>query len=367
MTHHTPLYQQHLDAGARMVDFSGWDMPLHYGSVINEHHAVRQECGMFDVSHMTVVDVSGADAQAYLRRVLANDVIRLEIGQALYSVMLNEQGGVVDDLIIYRLHHAYRLVVNCATRDKDLAWLRRWRDGFDVAPRERDDLAIIAVHGPHSIDAVCPHLPEQMVEATRALKNFRATEQGDWLIARTGYTGEKGLELILPAADAIGLWQALEGAGIQPVGLGARDTLRLEAGMNLYGQDMDDDTSPLSANLRRTLIMEPTDRDFIGRAAVERDLQRLEAGELPVQTGLVLEGRGVMRAGQRVICRGSDDEPCGDGIVTSGTFSPTLKHSIALARIPANARHCEVEMRGQPVAVRLVGPGFVRQGKKQFD
>ncbi|MEX1198044.1 MAG: glycine cleavage system aminomethyltransferase GcvT [Pseudohongiellaceae bacterium] len=363
----TPLYQQHIDAGARMVDFAGWDMPIHYGSVINEHHRVRQQCGMFDVSHMTIVDITGTGARGYLRRLLANDVARLESGQALYSAMLNESGGVIDDLIVYRLANGYRLVVNCATRDKDLAWMERWRAGFDVTLAERDELAIIAVHGPDSIDQVCAHLPEGVAQATRELKNFRATEQEDWLVARTGYTGEKGLELILPASDATALWQALLNADVQPVGLGARDTLRLEAGMNLYGQDMDEEISPLSANLRRTLIMEPADRDFLGREAVEHDLERFEAGELPVQTGLVLEERGVMRAGQKVICYDSADEQCGEGILTSGTFSPTLKHSIALARIPANTSRCEVELRGRPQAVRMVPPGFVRFGKKRFD
>lgn len=367
MAKQTPLHEQHVDAGARLVDFAGWNMPLHYGSVIDEHHAVRRQCGMFDVSHMTVVDIAGAGARNYLRHLLANDVERLEPGQALYSAMLNESGGVIDDLIVYRLEDGYRLVVNCATRDKDLAWMERWREGFDVTLTERDDLAIIAVHGPDSIDQVCHHLPEGMAEATRALKNFRATEQGDWLVARTGYTGEKGLELILPASDATALWQALLEADVQPVGLGARDTLRLEAGMNLYGQDMDEETSPLSASLRRTIILEPGDREFVGRRSVERDLERFEAGELPMQTGLVLEERGVMRAGQKVVCYDDTDGQCGEGVVTSGTFSPTLKHSIALARIPANTIRCEVELRGRAQAVRMVPPGFVRFGKKLFD
>lgn len=367
MTRKTPLHQQHLDAGARMVDFAGWDMPLHYGSVINEHHAVRQQAGVFDVSHMTVVDIHGPQATAYLQHLLANDVGRLETGQALYSAMLNERGGVIDDLIVYRLNDRYRSVVNCATREKDLDWMRRQLDGFDATLAERPDLAILAIHGPESIDRTCALLPDATAAAVSGLRNFRAIEQGDWLIARTGYTGERGLEIILPDDEAPDLWRELLEAGIQPVGLGARDTLRLEAGMNLYGQDMDEDTSPLSANMLRTISWQPESRAFIGREAVTRDLARQERGELPVQAGLVLEDRGVMRAGQKVICYDQAGEYTGEGVLTSGSFSPTLKHSVALARIPADTSRCEVDMRGKATPVRLVAPGFVRFGKKLFE
>ena len=363
----TPLYQQHIDAGARMVDFAGWDMPIQYHSVIEEHRCVREKAGVFDVSHMTVVDIEGPQARDFLRRLLANDVDKLDGDQALYSPMLNEQGGVIDDLICYRRGDAYRLVVNCATRDKDLAWLEQQRGDFEVSVTEKPDLAILAVNGPEAIDRVCSLLPEASAEKIHALKNFRATDLGDWFLARTGYTGEKGLEIILPGSAAPAFWEQLMAAGVEPIGLGARDTLRLEAGMNLYGQDMDEETSPLSANLGWTIAWQPEDRDFVGRAAVEEQRQQQERGELPHMTGLVMETRGVMRAGQRILCFGPDDSPLEDGVVTSGSFSPTLKHSIALARIPANTRRCQADIRGKAIDVRMVKPGFVRFGKKLFD
>jgi len=354
----TPLYQQHIDAGARMVDFGGWDMPIQYRSVIEEHKAVRENVGVFDVSHMTVVDVSGAGARAGLRYLLANDVDRLDDGQALYTGMLNERGGVVDDLIVYRRGDHYRMVVNCATREKDLAWMQKHLADFDLTLTERPELAILAVQGPNALDTVTRLLPDA-AESISALGNFRATEHGDWFIARTGYTGENGVEIILPGSDAPALWQQLLEQDVEPIGLGARDTLRLEAGMNLYGQDMDEEVSPLAANMSWTIAWEPAERDFIGRKALEAER---EAGPALKLVGLALESRGVMRAGQRLVCSLSDGSSA-EGIITSGSFSPTLKHSIALARIPANAMSCEVDMRGRPTPVRLVKPGFVRHGK----
>ncbi len=362
----TPLYQQHLAAGARIVDFGGWDMPIQYQSLIEEHHAVRQHAGVFDVSHMTVVDVGGPDARAYLRFLLANDVDKLEpVGRALYSAMLNERGGVVDDLIVYRRAHDYRLVVNCGTREKDLQWMASHAKGFDVRIQERPELAILAVHGPASIDLVCSLLTPALGASVQALGNFRFLEDGDWFIARTGYTGERGLELIIPEQDAPALWDSLLALGVKPIGLGARDTLRLEAGMNLYGHDMDEDISPLSANMEQTIAFAPPSRLFIGRSAVESHQQAQAAGKLPILTGLVLEERGVLREGLRVICH-RDGETL-EGVITSGTFSPTLKHSIALARIPAGTQHCEVDLRGKLTPVRIVKPNFVRFGKKVFD
>lgn len=354
----TPLYQQHVDAGARMVDFGGWDMPIQYRSVIEEHHAVRQRAGVFDVSHMTVVDVDGTEARDGLRYLLANDIDRLGDGQALYTGMLNERGGVVDDLIVYRRGSAYRMVVNCATREKDLAWMQKHLADHDLSLTERPELAILAVQGPEALDSVCRILPEASA-AIRALGNFHATDHGDWFIARTGYTGENGVEIILPGDEAASLWQQLLAQGVEPIGLGARDTLRLEAGMNLYGQDMDEDVSPLAANMGWTIAWEPADRMFLGRDALQTER---EAGPKLKLVGLLLESRGVMRAGQRLICTLTDGGKA-DGIITSGSFSPTLKHSIALARIPANTLSCEVDMRGRPTPVRLVKPGFVRHGK----
>lgn len=357
MGQRTPLYDLHLALGAKMVDFGGWDMPLHYGSQVDEHHQVRTDCGVFDVSHMTVVDVAGSQAQAYLQRLLSNDVERLKTpGKALYSAMLNERGGVVDDLIVYLTTSGYRLVVNAATRDKDLAWMHKQADGFDVRLDERSELAMLAIQGP-----AARHRTAELVSSARAsliheLKPFQGLPEGDWFIARTGYTGEDGLEIMLPRDQAAGFLNELVGAGIAPIGLGARDTLRLEAGLNLYGQDMDEDNSPLASNLAWTIAWEPAGRDFIGRDVLEA--QRA-GGALPKLVGLVLEERGVLRAHQVVRVEG-----VGDGEITSGSFSPTLGKSIALVRLPAGTcERAEVEIRGKWYPVRVVQPNFVRNGK----
>ena len=358
----TALYQQHIAAGAKIVDFADWDMPIHYGSQIEEHNAVRNDAGVFDVSHMTVVDVSGRDAGPFLRYLLANDIAKLETnGRALYSAMLNHDGGVVDDLIVYRMSFGYRVVVNCATRKKDLAWMMTNTSGYAVSIMEQPRLAILAVHGPNSLDRVTGILAPEQADAVKQLSNFRGVELGTWFIARTGYTGEKGVELIIPNTDAPALWQKLMDVNVKPIGLGARDTLRLEAGMNLYGHDMDDSVSPLAANMEQTIAWTPENRDFIGRSAVTANKLLQQQGKLPYLTGLVLEQRGVLREGQRVVT----DK--GEGIITSGSFSPTLKHSIALARIPLHSQSCQVDLRGTLTPVRIVKPNFVRFGKKIFE
>ncbi len=359
MARRTPLYDRHVAAGAQMVPFGGWDMPLHYGSQIEEHHAVRRHAGAFDVSHMTVVDVGGADAGEYLRRLLANDVARLAPGQALYSCMLNDRGGVVDDLIAYRRPAGgaapYRVVVNAATREKDLEWMLAMAGSLAVELRPRDDLAMIAVQGPGARDLAGPLLPVKAAAAARDLAPFHALESGDLFVARTGYTGEDGWEVLLPAADAVRFWNALLEAGVTPCGLGARDTLRLEAGMNLYGQDMDESASPLVSGLAWTVAWEPASRNFIGRAALERERAAGPAARL---AGLVLAERGVMRRDQRVVTQ------AGEGRITSGGFSPTMNRSIALARVPVAATgDCEVEIRGVLRPARLVRPPFVRHGR----
>ena len=357
MGQRTPLYDLHLALGAKMVDFGGWDMPLHYGSQVEEHHQVRRDCGVFDVSHMTVVDVQGPQAMAYLQRLLANDVARLQSpGKALYSAMLNEQGGVIDDLIVYLTAEGYRVVLNASTRDKDLAWMRQQGAEFQVQIEERSELAMLAVQGPHARSKTAELVSHARAELIRALKPFEGQPEGDWFIARTGYTGEDGLEIILPADQVVAFLNDLVGAGIAPIGLGARDTLRLEAGMNLYGQDMDESVSPLAANMAWTLAWEPASRDFIGRAALKRQQDEGVAQRL---VGLVLEERGVLRAHQVVRVEG-----LGDGEITSGSFSPTLGKSIALARVPAaTGERAEVEIRGKWYPVRVVKPSFVRNGK----
>ncbi|MFK0085972.1 glycine cleavage system aminomethyltransferase GcvT [Pseudomonas sp. NPDC090755] len=357
MGQRTPLYDLHLALGAKMVDFGGWDMPLHYGSQVEEHHQVRRDCGVFDVSHMTVIDVHGAQAKVWLQRLLANDVDRLgETGKALYSTMLDEQGLVIDDMIVYRCDEGYRLVVNAATRDKDLAWLNACKGDYQVELRERSELAILAIQGPEARDKVAELVSAPRAELIRELKPFEGRDEGDWFIARTGYTGEDGLEIILPAVQAPAFFNDLVGAGIAPSGLGARDTLRLEAGMNLYGQDIDQVHTPLTSNLGWSIAWEPAQRDFIGRQGL---LAEIEHGVEQKLVGLVLEERGVLRAHQVVRVAG-----IGEGEITSGSFSPTLSKSIALARVPmATADRAEVEIRGKWYPVRVVKPTFVRHGK----
>ena len=356
MTQKTILNETHRRLGAKMVDFGGWDMPLHYGSQIEEHHAVRRDCGMFDVSHMGAVDIAGPDAKTFLLRLIANNIDKLkEPGKALYSAMLNDAGGVVDDLIVYFVGDGqYRMVINAGTAEKDLAWMMvrvaAWQ--LDVAVTPRRDLAIIAVQGPNAKSKVWQVLPESRA-VTEALKPFYSANVGDTFIATTGYTGETGFEITLPASQAENFWQKLLDVGVKPIGLGARDTLRLEAGMNLYGQDMDETVSPLDAGLTWTIDLS-TDRDFVGKAALLAQPQQKQF------LGLVLLDKGVLRAHQKVITAH------GDGEITSGTFSPTLQQSIALARLPqgvAIGETVRVEIRDKQLAAKVVKPCFVRNGK----
>lgn len=356
MSHKTSLYPEHLALGAKMTDFGGFSMPLHYGSQLEEHHAVRRDAGMFDVSHMAIVDAEGADTQAWFRGLLANDVAKLKtFGRALYTCMLNPDGGVIDDLIVYRLgEQSYRIVVNAATTDKDIAWMRQHLAGRKVTLVQRSDLAMIAVQGPNAVDRAARALG---LEAARALKPFHACWVGERFVARTGYTGEDGFELMVPATSAIALWQTLRAAGVAPAGLGARDTLRLEAGMNLYGQDMDEQVNPLESGLAWTVAWDPEDRAFVGRAALER---YRAAGPGQQLLGIVLEGRGIPRTHQEV--RSSH----GAGILTSAGFSPTLGRGIGFARIPAAAQPgetCEIDVRGHWQPARLVRYPFVRNGQ----
>jgi aminomethyltransferase len=358
----TPLHAKHLEAGARIVDFGGWDMPLHYGSQIEEHHAVRRRAGVFDVSHMTIVDVAGARSLDFLRFLLANDVAKLrEPGKALYGCMLNPAGGVVDDLIVYFTGSStYRLIVNAATRDKDLAWIRKNAEPFGVTASERSELAMIAVQGPDARELAAGIFDSRWRDRALALKPFTAVQADDLFIARTGYTGEDGFEIVLPASSAETFWQAVLESGAAPCGLGARDTLRLEAGMNLYGADMDETTSPLESGLGWTVALEPPDRNFIGRDAV---VQMQSKPDRQRFAGLLLEGRGVLRGHQRVVVEGRHD-----GEITSGGFSPTLQRSIALARLPAgDYDRCRVDVRGKLLDVRIVKPPFVRNGSICID
>jgi len=358
----TPLYDNHVDAGARIVDFGGWDMPLHYGSQKEEHHAVRRKAGIFDVSHMTIVDLSGARVREFLQRLVANDVAKLkDYGKALYTCMLNADGGVIDDLIIYFIGDTqYRLIVNAATRDKDLAWIREQAAAYEVDVVERAELSMIAVQGPEARQLAAPCIDAEWREGALALKPFNGMQAGDMFVARTGYTGEDGWEIVLPAAGAGPAWDRLLAAGVAPCGLGARDTLRLEAAMNLYGSDMDETVSPLEAGLAWTVAWEPEDRSFIGRAPMQAlrnspDRQRF--------VGLLLEDKGVLRNHQKVVVEG-----VGEGEITSGGFSPTIGRSIALARVPAgDYDRAQVEVRGKLLNVRVVKTPFVRNGQIRID
>ena len=351
----TPLNAMHRASGARLVDFAGWEMPLHYGSQIEEHHRVRRTAGMFDVSHMLAIDVCGCGARDFLRYLLANDVIKLDApGRALYSCMLDESGGVLDDLIVYFLEEGrFRLVVNAGSADKDLEWIdaRRTQTGGGTEVSARRDLAIIAVQGPAAREFVWQARPG-IRRAIEPLPAFRAAEVGDVLVARTGYTGEDGYELMLPADEAVELWRGLERAGVAPAGLGARDTLRLEAGMNLCGQDMDESTTPMECGLAWTVDFE-SGRRFIGRTA-------LAAPPVRQQVGLVLLERGVLRSHQGV------RTAAGAGTITSGGFAPTLARSIGLARVPPGVSmdvQAEVDVRGKWLKAKTVKPPFVRRGK----
>ena len=358
MSKKTILNETHRALGAKMVDFGGWDMPISYGSQIEEHHAVRRDAGMFDVSHMTILDLRGGQVRPFLRQLVANSVDKLKVpGKALYACMLDQAGGVIDDLIVYYLSEDFfRLVVNAATRDKDLAWISAQAAPFGVSIAERRDLAIIAVQGPQARGKVLGLLTPAAAEAAGKLGKFVACEADGLFVARTGYTGEDGFEVMVPEAQAVDFWNRLLAAGVKPAGLGARDTLRLEAGMALYGQDMDESVSPWEAGLAWTVALDEG-RDFTGRAALEA---QKAAGTARRMIGLVMDEKGVLRHGQVV------HTAAGEGEILSGTFSPTLGKAIALARVPAGELgDVEVDIRGKRLPVRVVKYPFVRDGAAQ--
>jgi aminomethyltransferase len=357
----TVLNQTHRDMGARMVSFGGWDMPVNYGSQIEEHHAVRRDAGMFDVSHMTVVDLQGERVREFLRHLLANDVAKLQTpGKALYSCMLREDGGVIDDLIVYFLDESwFRMVVNAGTTDKDIGWLEQQAPAFGVTVKPRFDLAMVAVQGPNAREKALPLLPEDLRAGAAELKPFTAASGDSWFVGRTGYTGEDGFEVMLPEGEAPGFWRALADAGVAPCGLGARDTLRLEAGMNLYGQDMDESVGPLESGLGWTVAIDDA-RDFIGKRAL---LEQKAEGGLRRFIALVLDGRGVLRGHQKIY-----DGEREVGEITSGGFSPTLERSIALARVAGDAGdNLSVDIRGKRLPLIRVKAPFVRHGKACID
>ncbi|WP_139557314.1 glycine cleavage system aminomethyltransferase GcvT [Methylotetracoccus oryzae] len=356
MPNQTALNAVHRQSGGKLVEFAGWELPLHYGSQIGEHMAVRKAAGMFDVSHMGVIDLSGPRSHAFVRHLLANDINRAgEAGAALYSCMLNPAGGILDDVIAYRGDVGRcRLVVNAATRERDLDWITRQAEPFGVDVCCRADLSMIAVQGPRARDLAHQALPWLSAGAP-GLPVMHFITIGDAQAARTGYTGEDGYELIVPSSEAVVTWEALRDAGVAPCGLGARDSLRLEAGLRLYGSDMDESVTPYDCGLAWTVALEPADRDFIGRAALLT--RRAQGGSRFV--GLILEEPGVLRGHLRVQLPGG-----GEGVTTSGGHSPTLQRSIGFARLPAgNEDRCRVEIRGHWKHCRIVPPRFVKYGQ----
>ncbi len=375
----TPLYQSHVDSNGKLVDFSGWELPIHYGSQIEEHEAVRTDAGMFDVSHMVIVDVKGTDSKVWLQKLLANDVDKLKtVGKALYSPMLNEQAGIIDDLIVYLSNSdetAYRIVSNAGTRDKDMAHFEQTVKEFDVTLTERTELAMLAVQGPNAVEKLVqtkPSWAETLAKITPFVgADLTDIEGSNWFVARTGYTGEDGVEVIMHGDDAPAFFEQLKANGVKPAGLGARDTLRMEAGMNLYGHDMDESISPYDCNMGWTLALKD-DRDFIGREAlVSQRKQAKDDNTAMKQVGLLMTTRGVLREGMEVtINQGTHKEQ--KGIITSGTFSPSLKNSIAIARVPATLAdddNVQIDLRGKGkfVDVRVLKLPFVRNGKQQFE
>jgi len=359
---YTPFYQCHTDSGGKIVDFGGWALPVNYGSQIKEHESVRTDAGMFDVSHMLITDIHGVDAKSFLRYLISNDVNKLEkhgVGKALYSGLLNNEAGIIDDLIVYLMPFGYRIVTNASTEAKDMNWIRQVATNYKVELFNRRDLAMLAVQGPNAlkkVSSVHPHITDNL----EVLKPFMAFEVNSFFYARTGYTGENGLEVMLPREEAAGFWQFLVEAGVQPCGLGARDTLRLEAGMNLYGHDMDETINPLACNMDWVVDLSDESRDFIGKKAYQ--LAKL-ASDSDKQVGIILEGKGVLREGQKIIVDGAE---C--GTITSGTFSPTLKISIAIARVKHDlGDKAYADIRGNLEPVRIINLPFVRNGKKLFE
>jgi aminomethyltransferase len=353
-----PLDAWHTARGAKMGAFAGYSMPLYYGKPIEEHHTVRRTAGVFDISHMGQFTLTGAGALELLRRVLPNDVSALADGDALYSPLCREDGGVLDDLIVYRQSGTqWRLIVNGATREKDLAWLlqhaaRREAILEDVS----DDHALFAIQGPRASALLAPHC----LRAPHSLKYYACAETTCFgipvFLARTGYTGEPGCEVSVERCRAAELWERLTGdLGIPPIGLAARDTLRLEAALPLYGHELREEWNPLECGLAWTVKLGGP-REFIGRASLERIRA---AGPSHAQAGLEITGRGIAREGHRVL---HDGQPV--GVVTSGTFSPTLGKAIALAHLEARAARpgtgLQIEIRGAAVDAIVVPRPFYR-------
>ena len=351
----TPLHAQHVKLKGKMVPFSGWEMPLHYGSQIEEHLAVREALGIFDVSHMQIIDVEGPEATEFARTVFANDLQKCSHNRALYTAMLNESGGIIDDLILYRISDiAFRIISNAGTSDKDWAHLKECAEEFNVSLHRNTDLALVAVQGPHTLTSCQDWLPSSIIEKVKALKPFSFIQEDGFFIARTGYTGEPGLEISLPATEVESFFQTVITSGAKPIGLGARDSLRLEAGLNLYGADMDEGVTPFQSNIAWTLDFSDPDRDFIGKAALQMGMSE-NAVHLK---GAVLQAKGILKAGQDIFSNGK----C-IGTITSSAWSPLLSRAIAMVRLNTDVSVATVHMRSKSFPLEIVSLPFYRKGK----
>ena len=362
MTQKTALFDLHLAATAKMVDFYGWNMPLNYGSQLQEHVAVRNNCGAFDISHMTFLDLQGKNCKSFLRTLLANDISNLEDdGDGMYSAMLNESGGVIDDLIIYKMPFGYRLIVNCATRKKDIKWISNHIDDSSVVMLERKDISMLAIQGPKYNEVISHCLPSSLLTELENKNTFQGVLEGDLFVSKTGYTGELGVEVMLPSKNVEEIWNSVIKNGASPVGLGARDTLRLEAGLNLYGSEMDESISPLECNMQWTVSLNDVDRNFIGK---ESYLKKAKENQNLNLFGLVVEERAILRSKEIVYL---EEDAAVSGTVTSGSYSPTLKKSIALVRMPStNSKFCFAELRGKKIYAKIGIPRFVKEGRIIF-
>ena len=349
----TSLHNAHIQLGAKMVNFSNWEMPISYSSLIEEHNAVRNAAGIFDVSHMSVFDFDDGDQIAFFEKIFANDIKKIyKDNKAIYGALLNEEGGILDDLIIYHANNKFRLVSNCSTREQNRQWFEKHAVEFGVKVMERSDMGILAIQGPDALNKI---LEIKEIDAqVNTLQSFGCMFEGDKLYARTGYTGEDGLELIVPTKDINHLWdQALE-LGCTPIGLGARDTLRLEAGLNLYGNDMTINNHPYESNMGWTIDMSDENREFIGKDAI----LSIDQSKSQKIVGIILQDKGILRSGYEIT------HEQGKGVVLSGSYSPTLQSSIGLARVDQGYKeNGKVMIRNKLLNIDFVSPRFLGQGK----
>ena len=347
----TTLFEQHKNLGAKIVDFGGWSMPINYGSQINEHKVVRSDVGIFDVSHMSIFDLSGSEQAKFLKYLLPNDVDKIKnSGRALYSPLLNNDGGVLDDLIVYNLGTHYRIISNCATRSQNHDWFVKQSESYDVKIKLMNDLSIIAIQGPNSINL----LDKIGIHDLDRMSDFDVKIYNSSMIAKTGYTGEEGFEVVIENSDVESFWLSLLEAGASAIGLGARDTLRLEAGLNLYGTDMDTNNNPYESNLAWTIDLNDKKRDFIGKRALE-EINKDACKELK---GIILRDKGILRSHQLI------EHKAGNGEILSGTYSPSFGFSIAFARLDkGHDGEGKVKIRNNEFKVEIVSPPFMRKGK----